>query len=333
VDLPHTCTIDLGPIDLIGISEGVRSRLYMATGSDISPKVTYLKAFYDVHNEDKSYNACLSKLFKVAEENEIPLNNLTTETLDKDNLRWVLHLLFLIGDDEENKPVQVFFAKKLLECLKFANEDKNFHKWLSYEIGKFDRKWDDSDYINGRHELIVPFVLDLEIEYRLSKLPQTALINTKALADLLVGGWTIAFLDKQVQAITQTHPFFDKFEVYMGYFVKLKGELSFPIDFEEVSNFQCHALTKGDLNNAKFMFQQTLTGEKRLEFLIKDQLWKEALRLKFPNEMQEIENAYFTRYGGSYPEIDEDLYKIDAETKEAWVKAMMALSEIAQNQS
>lgn len=194
-------------------------------------------------------------------------------------LRSWLSRLSDIADYKSGGELQKGLVHKIIAYISQANTDKEFRKVFNRIIQGASATCGDRMALS---------ILHLGINYQLAIID---LKDTKGLASFLKGVWAIDLLEKIARKKVATLPFFDEIEVYLGYPIKLKEDLSLPIDIQEMLYFRCSALQEKDLKEAKDSVLSTQKDQDAYyEFLINHDKWKKCLSINRKKEYQALKD-------------------------------------------
>lgn len=170
-------------------------------------------------------------------------------------------------------------AKKIVGILEEASINLSF-KEVFYGIIQ-----DASETCGDRVALSI---LYLDIQHALANIDLTNMPN---LASFLEKGvWTLDLLAQCARKKVAALAGVDEIETYLAYPIYLKEALDIPITQEDMLYFRCSGVSEEDLQTAKhFVLEHRNDKEKCLEFLLSQEKWIEALRINYPEEMQQIE--------------------------------------------
>lgn len=212
-------------------------------------------------------------------------------------------------DSATNKQL---IAQKILAILEEASINSSF-KNIFYQI------IDDASQTCG--DRVALSLLYLDVHHRLESMDLT---DMQALARFLENGvWTLDLLEECAREKVSTLAGVDEIETYLAYPIHLKEDLDIPIVQEAMLYFRCSGVTEEDLEYAKnFVLEQRNDKGKRLEFLITQEKWLEALRINYPTEMQNIETK--REEAASQENIDAEGY---SKIQEEYTAKVSALSE------
>lgn len=131
-------------------------------------------------------------------------------------------------------------------------------------------------------------ILHLDIQHGLANIDISDMPN---LATFLSNGvWTLDLLEKCARKKVETLPGVDEIETYLAYPIHLKEALDIPIVQEGMLYFRCSGVTEQDLQEAKnFVLEHRNNKEKQLQFLLSQEKWMEALRINYPEKMEQME--------------------------------------------
>jgi hypothetical protein len=107
---------------------------------------------------------------------------------------------------------------------------------------------------------------------------------------LINGSWTFHTLENFARYKVLTLKSVDEIEVYIGYIIKLKNDLSIPINIESMLYYSCSCLTPEDLNDAKKFILKNRYTSKTCDFLIEQEVWMNGLKHHFPQKIKNIVN-------------------------------------------
>lgn len=177
---------------------------------------------------------------------------------------------------EVNKQI---IAKKIVGILEEASISPSF-KEVFYAIIQ-----DASETCGDRVALSI---LHLDIQHALANIDLTNMPN---LASFLEKGvWTLNLLEKCAQEKVALLAGVDPIETYLAYPIYLKEALDIPIAQKDMLYFKCSGVMQEDLERAeKFVIEHRSDKEKCLQFLVSQEKWIQALKINYPEEMQQIQ--------------------------------------------
>lgn len=171
-------------------------------------------------------------------------------------------------------------SNKIVDILETANKNELFREIFFKVIEEASRTCGDRVGLS---------ILYLDIRQQL----ETAdLTNSRELSSLLLRGiFAIDLLEAYAREQIYTKKASDDIETYLAYPIMLKKDLNLPFAQTNMRYFQCSGVTPSDLQEAKNMVLSRLQNkEECCSFLIKEEIWKNALALNYPKEWRRIEN-------------------------------------------
>ncbi len=236
--------------------------------------------------EEKPIEELITSLFSLAEQEEREFSSLNKGAINQATLKAWLNRLSWMADYQAGGDKRKWLASNVLKYLDLANGDKGFREKFSFILSEATATCGDRVALS---------ILHLGINYQLETIDLT---NLEKLKSFLVSGvWKMSLLEEVARAKVPTLRFFDEIEVYLGYPIKLKERLNLPIEIEGMLYFSCSALRAKDLDDAeKYVREVTSDEENRINFLINQEKWREALEIKFPKEMKELRENRIARY-------------------------------------
>ena len=292
-----------------GLSANILERLREATTADSyrGPRISYSMLNQRMAVDEKSIKESLNHLYTIIDQ---PPQTFTKLEESPELQSWLNRLTDTAGY-KLSKSSRKSFAEKIIDYLNQANDDAEFR-------ATFYRVIADASTTCG--DRVTLSILHLSIAHKLATID---LKNMKNLANFLVKGpWTIEMLEAAACEKVNTLRFFDEVEVYLGYPIYLKDSLEIPIDVKEMLYFQCSALTKQDLEEAKSaILKDRNDPEKRLNFLVNHATWRKALELNYLQEYRAIVDRRDKSSAQEHPD-----YRIIEET---FKQALQALTQKA----
>jgi hypothetical protein len=176
---------------------------------------------------------------------------------------------------------QKSFANQVINYLERANANPEFlDTFLAVINGA-------SDSCGDRMALSV---INLGIAYQINSFDLN-IIDMKHLASFFKRGvLAMKFLEEIAREKFKSLPLTDEVEVYLGYPMMLKEELELPIEIEEMLFFDFSQLEQEDLDIAKEIVLIRLSNEEFVsEFLVTQDKWMEAVKLRNPEELSNLQ--------------------------------------------
>lgn len=183
----------------------------------------------------------------------------------------------------------------------FKSKNKTFFKELCVEIGNYLQEADNDQELRDILYSIIDeslmtcgdrvalSVLYFGMHHSLHKCKNN-LTDWKPIYTLLINGtWTINALEIFARYKVSTLSAVDELEVYLGYLIKLKNDLSIPIIIQSMMYPSLSNLTEEDLNIAKkYVLKNRINPDIYLPFLVEQDLWVDVLKHLFPTELTQI---------------------------------------------
>ena len=173
----------------------------------------------------------------------------------------------------------------------FKKEQERKVKGLQDIVKYLKRATEDSHFFNvfkvilGQEEItgtcfIISSTIDLEMQYQLATFDKRDLVGLSRL--LTRGILALALLTKLARE--KGGKSLSTGGIYLGYLIQLREKLQLPIDAEDKFSFYApRRLTERDLCWAVMQVETVLGNEERIhEFLLKQEIWLEALREQDP---------------------------------------------------
>lgn len=183
----------------------------------------------------------------------------------------------------------------------FKSKNKTFFKELCVEIGNYLQEADNDQELRDILYSIIDeslmtcgdrvalSVLYFGMHHSLHKCKNN-LTDWKPIYTLLINGtWTINALENFARYKVITLSAVDELEVYLGYLIKLKNDLSIPIIIQSMMYPSLSNITEEDLNIAKkYVLKNRINPDIYLPFLVEQDLWVDVLKHLFPTELTKI---------------------------------------------
>jgi hypothetical protein len=228
--------------------------------------------------KERSTEVLLEELYSLVSQEQDSLVNISRESRSLNS--W-LNRLCLMADYQVKGDLQKDTASNVLDYLKKANEDSGFREIFMAVI-------DDAAETCG--DRMALSVLKLGIAHQVASID---LSKIKRLASFLQRGvWALELLETVARQKVEVSRFVDEIEVFLAYPLMLKNRLDLPINTKKMLYFSCSQITISDLDNAeKFVRDHFNNQDAFCTFLIKQDVWKRALGLKFEMEVEGIKIA------------------------------------------
>jgi hypothetical protein len=118
---------------------------------------------------------------------------------------------------------------------------------------------------------------------------------------------------------------FYKCTISLEYSIQLEEALNIPIDIEKILYFRCSGLTSEDIQTAKEVILSTHNDQEAyLDLLVKNEPWRQAFALNYPQEFEDAENLKAKAFlrdnlePADYVEIEQHFfYRLKALSKRA----------------
>jgi hypothetical protein len=275
--LQRSCLVSLWNC---GLSPQVLRRLGEATQA---ANYNGPRFFYAMDNGDlyqvRPIEESLEILYNICQRELRAFPELMQDEAKRNQLASWLSRLNSMADFMKEGERQKSLAAHIIHYLELANYDPSFRGWF------FTRIEDASGTCGDRMTLSI---LYLSVDAQLATIDRS---NLKALSQLLLRGvFAIEQLATFAEAKIKTMRFVDEIEVYLAYPIMLKDTLELPIDVNDMLYGACAGLSKEELDAAGLAVRTTLDNlQLCAEFLIKDSLWMEALKAKYPHKYGVIE--------------------------------------------
>lgn len=227
---------------------------------------------------------------------------------------WLTRLSEVSDYERANEATKKALITNVINCLEEANRNTSFN-----DIFK--------NIIEGAAEAcgdrVALSILDLDIAYQLVSIDPS---DMGRLSEFLLRGSLAMELLRECaqQKIFSTKREVDEIEIYLGYPISLKEELSLPITQNTMLYFHCSSLTPEDLRTAREYVMSHLNNEDAcLDFLVDHDTWKRALASYNSEAYTAIEKKKAEDQENA--EVEEEYRVIDHEYK----KALKSLSSQA----
>ncbi|MCH9625389.1 MAG: E3 ubiquitin-protein ligase ipaH9.8 [Chlamydiales bacterium] len=294
LNLSNNCTVQLTGA---GLSEAVLQRLRSASAIEghQGPRFSHLVRQRE-QGDDKPIEKVLEEICTLLKK-EVPVFPDFDKKVNMDTLSSWLNRISYIGDYNARGDVQKALAEKILIFIEKAYENAEFAEVFSSIIDGASETCGDRMALS---------IVHLGLAYDLSQMGTS---NLAVLGEFLVNTvWVIEILEECARNKILSLHFFDAIEIYLGYIVKLKDRLNLSIAVEDMLHFDSSALSDEDLSIAENIVKEKLGGDKKYEYLIKNDKWTKALRDQFPDKIEQIDEARYVDLENN-PETWEINYK------------------------
>ena len=311
LNLSRRCYVELSGC---GLSQTVLDAIQIAVGAEgyHGPRITH-SILEQRRRMEMSLSESLQDLSKITGR-ALTLKDLPNLPNSNELKIW-LGRLCEISDYKTGADKKKGLANNVQDYLQKANEDPEFRE-VFYSV------------IQGASETcgdrVALSLMHLGIAHDLSRVD---IKDTQKLAKFLIRGiFVMRLLEDVSRTKVASLRFVDEIEVFLGYPVMLKERLKLPINVDQMLYARCSNITSQDLDAAEHFVNEQLSHEEVLcDFLSKQDKWKEALSLKYPEEIRGLEEQKAFQSEGASTTADYE--KIERE----FARGLVELTKFAVN--